>query len=71
MIEDERLGALLRAALPPAAPSHDPPQDLWPSILRRAQEPQPWSWGDLAVAVGVVLALALSPRLFLLLVYHL
>jgi len=71
MIEDERLAAWLRSALPPVDASRGPERDLWLSILRRAQVRQPWSWGDLAVAAGVVLALASFPRLLLLLVYHL
>jgi len=71
MIEDQRLGTLLRSALPPVDASQGPARDLWPSILRRAQVRQRWSWGDLALVAGVVLALASFPRLLLLLVYHL
>ncbi len=70
MIDDERLGRLLRSALPPTdagATSHD----LWPRVESRCRTPVAWSWLDLGLALAVALVLVLFPDRLWLLAYHL
>jgi hypothetical protein len=73
-MNEEHLRSLLCSAFP--KPGGDkPPRDLWPSIVRRIEEPTAWSWIDTSVAVGVAagvaIMLAILPKALLLLAYHL
>jgi hypothetical protein len=70
MIDDERLGSLLRASLPRSA-AESAPRDLWPLVEERLGSPVRWSWLDLGVAVAVAGALVISPEWLSLLVFHL
>lgn len=56
--EEDRIGRLLRQALPPIEAEPEPPSDLWPAVLKRLDEKQgapPWfDWALLAGLVGLV-----------------
>lgn len=71
---DDRLGALLRTALPPQGVRRST-RDLWPAIEDRIHARIEWSLVDLCVAAGVLAGLAamftLAPEALLLLAYHL
>ena len=70
MTDDERLGRLLRSALPPieaGASSRDP----WPRVVSRCQASVAWSWLDAGLAAAVVIVLLLFPSWLWLLAYHL
>lgn len=70
MSDDERLGRLLRSALPPTD-AGAASRDLWPRVVSRCRVPVAWSWFDLGVAVAVALVLLLFPNWLWLLAYHL
>lgn len=70
MIDDERLGLLLRSALPPTLAGAASP-DLWPRVESRCRAPVAWSWLDLGLALAVALVLAFFPDWLWLLAYHL
>jgi len=70
MTDDERLGRLLRSALPPVA-TRGPSRDLWPVVVRRSRAPVAWSWVDVGLAAVVTIVLALFPNWLWLLAYHL
>ena len=68
MTEDS-LPNLLRSAMPPVATAV-PSRDLWPLVVQRSEDWRRWSWVDLALALGVAVALMARPELFVLLAYH-
>ncbi len=70
MTDDERLGRLLRAALPPIE-AGTTSRDLWPRVVSRCQAPVAWSWLDAGLAAAVVIVLLLFPNWLWLLAYHL
>ena len=69
MTDDTRLLALLRSAVPPVVAS-EPSSDLWPRILGRSRERRKWSWLDVGLGAGIVIALATRPELVMLLAYY-
>jgi hypothetical protein len=69
MIDDTRLGALLRSAMPPVSASA-PSRDLWPRVVRRARQRASWSWLDLTLAAAVAASLIAWPDMLILLAYH-
>ena len=69
MIDDLRLAALLRSAMPPIDASA-PSRDLWPLVARRPREHASWSWLDLALAGGIAASVIAWPPLLILLAYH-
>ena len=69
--EEERLKALLRAALPKTEEG-DPGRDLWPAVLRRIdQEPALPPWFDWALAGGLAAMALLFPSAIPVLLYYL
>ena len=70
MSDEDRLGRLLRSALPPMA-EPGPTRDLWPLVVVRSQARPAWSWVDVGLAAALAIALLAFPRLLLVLVYHL
>jgi hypothetical protein len=66
---DERLGQLLRGALPPTQDGA-PQSDLWPSLEERLDESPHWSLIDIGLGIAALLALAIFPEWLLPLVYH-
>lgn len=69
MTDDTKIVALLRSALPPVVTA-EPSPDMWPRIVKRSRERQPWSWVDIGLAAAVALALVMRPDLLMLLAYH-
>ena len=69
MIDDTRLAALLRSAMPPVNASA-PSRDLWPLVARGARQHASWSWLDLALAAGVAASVFAWPDMLILLAYH-
>jgi hypothetical protein len=67
---DERLGEILRAALPQSA-ADDAPRDLWPSLGSRLDRGPRWSFVDLGLAAAVVATLLMFPEWLWVLAYHL
>ena len=67
---DDRLGKLLRAALPPTE-NVSPRNDVWPALARRLDEKPGWSVIDVGLGAAAVIALLLLPEWLWLLVYHL
>ena len=67
---DERLGELLRAAMPPSA-ADDAPRDLWPSLASRLDRGPAWSFVDLGLAAAVAVTLLMFPEWLWVLAYHL
>jgi hypothetical protein len=67
---DVELARTLRAALPRAA-AERPSRDVWPDVVRRAQQPAHWSPADWSVAAIVIIALLVFPKWFWFLAYHL
>ena len=66
---DERLGELLRGALPPVPDRR--PRDLWPMAATRVDVRRQWSYFDLGLAAAAATALAVFPEWLWLLAYHL
>ena len=66
---DDRLGQLLRAALPPTQDSASL-RDLWPSLEQRLDEGARWSLIDVGLGIAALLALLVFPEWLLPLVYH-
>jgi hypothetical protein len=69
MRHDDSLAGALRSAMPPVVPqalAHD----LWPLVVRRGRNRQPWSWVDVGLAVAAAAGLLARPDLLLLLAYH-
>jgi hypothetical protein len=69
MIDDDRLRALLRSAMPPATAA-EPSRDLWPLVAHRPRRRPNWSRLDLGLALAAAFALMLVPQGWLLLAYH-
>ena len=67
---DERLGELLRRAMPASAPD-DAPRDLWPPLADRLERRQAWSFIDLGLAAAVAVTLLMFPEWLWVLAYHL
>ena len=67
---DERLGELLRAALPPTEDAARR-TDVWPAMARRLDERPRWSVLDVSLGVAAGIALLLLPERLWLLIYHL
>ena len=67
---DERLGELLRAAMPPTV-ADDPSRDLWPPLVSRVERPPRWSFVDLGLAAAVAVALLVFPEWWWVIAYHL
>ena len=70
MTDDDRLGSLLRAALPPA-PDDGPSRDLWPAIVAGERTRRSWSWLDVAAWVFLAGAVFGSPGYLVALAYYL
>jgi len=68
-MNDERLGQLLRRALPPTQDS-GPRRDLWSSLEERLDERARWSLIDAGLGIAAALALVIFPEWLLPLVYH-
>ena len=68
-MNDDRLGQLLRAALPPTQDS-GPQRDLWSSLEERLEERTRWTLIDVGLGIAALLALAIFPEWLLPLVYH-
>jgi hypothetical protein len=66
----EKLGELLRAALPPTE-EVSPRHDVWPALTRRLDQKPRWSVLDVGLAAAAAAALLLFPEWLWLLVYHL
>ena len=66
---DDRLGTLLRGALPPTRPGASR-RDLWPLVAKRLDERPRWSWIDSALSAAVTVSLLSFPEWLWLLVYH-
>ena len=69
-MNDERLGELLRGALPPVGHDERSP-DLWARLAVRVEQPPRWSLLDLGLAAAVGVVLLLNPEWIWLLAYHL
>jgi hypothetical protein len=69
VIDDTRLAALLRSAMPPVRASA-PSRDLWPLVARGGRQHASWSWLDLALAAGVAASVIAWPDMLILLAYH-
>ena len=69
MTDDLQLAALLRTAVPPVG-SRTPARDLWPRLVRRAQQRRRWTWLDIGLAAAVAGALVVWPDVLLVLAYH-
>ena len=67
---DERLGELLRAALPPSA-ADGAPRDLWTRLAARFDRPPSWSFVDLGLAAAVAVTLLMFPEWLWVVAYHL
>jgi hypothetical protein len=74
MLNDELNGVelkrTLRAALPRTVVDR-PSRDLFPDVLRRAQQRAGWSPADWSAAAVVIIALLLFPKWFWFVAYHL
>ena len=66
---DQRLGELLRVALPPVEDAA-PRRDLWPALVERLDEGSHWSLLDVGLGLAALLALAIFPEWLVPLVYH-
>lgn len=71
MTDDHQLRQLLQSALPPTSDAVQPSRNLWPAVGRRVESPHPWAWLEVSLAAAVVVALAMFPDWFFLLLYHL
>ena len=71
MIDDDRLRALLRSAMPPVTADPRPARDLWPRVVNRIDARARWSWPDIGLATAVTIALVSFPELLWLVAYHL
>ena len=70
--EQERIGGLLKAAVPRIAEDAEPSRDLWPDLLRRmSREPQSVPWFDWVLAGGLVALAAAFPSAIPVLMYYL
>ena len=67
---DERLGELLRAAMPPSG-TDDSLRDLWPSLASRLDRGPAWSFVDVGLAAAVAITLLMFPEWLWVLAYHL
>jgi len=67
---DERLGELLRTALPQSSPD-DPSRDLWPDLVARIDGAPRWSLLDWSLAAAVAVSVLIFPEWLWLLAYHL
>jgi len=69
--EDDKLRALLRAALPPVGDA-EPSRDLWPQMLGRLDQRAPRvSWPDLVLAALALIWLLIFPEVLPGLLYQL
>lgn len=66
----DRLGKLLREALPPTEASASR-HDVWPLLVERLAESSRWSLIDIGLGVAAAVSLLLFPEWLWLLVYHL
>ena len=66
---DERLGELVRTAIPPT--DDDAARDLWPAVIGRIDQRTRWSALDLGLAAAATAALLVFPEWLFLLLYHL
>jgi hypothetical protein len=69
-VNDERLGELLRAALPPTQ-GGAARRDLWPSLVERLNGRPRWSLIDVGIGIAAAAALLTFPEWLWPLVYHL
>lgn len=69
MIDDHRLGTLLRSAMPPMT-NAEPSRDLWPLVTNRPRPVIAWSRIDAGIAAAIVLAIVTMPDAWLLVAYH-
>lgn len=78
---DDRLGELLRAAMPPTRDRTSPGnadrgvpvdrRDVWPDLVARLEGAPRWTMLDLGLAAAAAIALLMFPEWLWLLVYHL
>jgi len=69
---EQRIGQLLREALPPAESGAQPGRDLWPDLLRRLNRgPQVAPWFDWALLAGLVALAAAFPASIPMFLYYL
>jgi hypothetical protein len=66
----DRLGELLRAAMPPTRDQASR-RDVWPEVLDRLERGPRWTMLDLGLAAAAAIALLMFPDWLWLLVYHL
>ena len=68
----ERIGQLLREALPPITDANGPERDLWPAMLRRLNErPARVPWFDWALIGALAALIAVFPTAIPVLMYYL
>lgn len=66
---DDRLGDLLRAAMPPGS---DPPhRDVWPDLVARVDCGPRWTMLDIGLAAATAIALLMFPEWLWVIAYHL
>jgi len=68
-MNDERLQALLQAAVPPVSAAE--PRDVWALLADRMDRRTRWSPIDVGLAAAAAAALVIFPEWVLLLAYHL
>jgi hypothetical protein len=67
---DDRLGELLRAAMPPTGDQLSR-RDVWPELVVRLERGPRWTMLDFSLAAAAAIALFMFPEWLWLLVYHL
>jgi len=68
----ERIGKLLRQALPPIGDASGPEHDLWPAMLRKLDErPARVPWFDWALMGALAALIAAFPAAIPVLLYYL
>ena len=68
-MSDDRLGELLRAAMPPTADTAH--RNVWPDLVVRLDRRPRWTVLDIGLAAAAAAALLMFPEWLWLLVYHL
>jgi len=67
---DDRLGELLRAAIPPSGDEQSR-RDAWPDLVARLERAPRWTMLDLGLAAAAAIALLMFPEWLWVLAYHL
>jgi hypothetical protein len=68
-VTDDDLVRLLRAAVPPVV-VETPARDMWPGLVERIENREPWAWFDIGLAVALAFVLSAFPEWLPLLAYH-